>query len=634
MTYPGDSNLSDDVRQRVEDTFKQSRQLALEGKQQEASLGCEFVLRLDPLFEPARELMDRLASGQPIEVVEGSPPSEPPMPDFTSQPSAGPGDDFTAQDSAGAEDAEDAFDLAAEFDDLLDRRDFRTLMNLAGEHTQTVQDSPELAAKVAEASDRLEAEPYMREFLDAAEKAQRQGRLNEANALVTKARALDPSHPGLPPEAPTDEIHESNDRIRELLEEGQASLERGDFQDAIDSWSRIFLIDIDHAEANQRIERARRMKAENERQIEQAFHEAVSLWERGTTDEARELFERVLELDASHAGARDYLDRMSSREAAVVVDTPEPASELGNEILSPPGPDAAAPPPPPGAINGDLAVDDLPLEDSAPVAVPKPAKSGFFQKKFLSIAAGGLFLLLALLAVAYFKKDVFFPNPEAEPQAVTVDILARARSLHESGQTAMAIAQLNRLPTDHPQYAEAQALVAQWEAPVEETEPEGPTEEQLAQRDALVAQAQQARQGREYLRALELFVNASESAPLSAEDELVQEEVRQRLAGLQPQIEMFEQGDWEFVLPELWKLHSADPADLDIVQLMVDSYYNLGVRDLQRGDAPAAAEKFLRASELKPTDAEVERLSRFSQIYGERRADMLYRIFVKYLPFR
>jgi tetratricopeptide (TPR) repeat protein len=672
MTYPGDKNLSEDIRQRVKSTYEQSHELALEGKLQEATLGCEFVLRLDPLYEPARELMRKIATGESL---------------------ADPGDDGakTAADDDGpltaeVDDeaeiepvAEPEFDLKAEIIDLLDRRDFRPLLSLAEEHRAAIDADPELAEAVTAASERLEAEPYVRSFLEAAEKAQRQGREDEALALLEKVRALDPSHPSVPAAAPaTEEFDESNERIRDLLEEGQRASDRGDYQAAIDSWSRIFLIDIDHTTANRLIKKARQRKAESERQAEETFHEGEALMEIGATDKARQVFEKVLELDSSHRGARDYIEGMDASLAAESpatdttggqqpgVDLPgldlagvdlagvesmaEPSGDV--EVFTPP--DDASPPepeaveataddeaadversegdeePPPPPQEG---VDDAPPGE-APTPAAKPKGGLFSNRRFVGIAAVAVLALVAVFAVLYLKRDAFFPNSAETPVASEVDALARARKLQEVGQTAMAIAQLNRLPTDHPQYAEAQTLIAQWQAPEEEPEPAGPSEEELARRDALVALAQSARQDREYLSASAYFDDAAQIAPLEEEDQLIQEEVRQRLAGLEGQIELFRQGDWEFVMPELWRLHQANPDDRDVIRLMVDSYYNLGVRDLQRGDTPDAAEKLTRAQELDPTDEEVERLLRFSLVYGERPADLLYRIFVKYLPFR
>ena len=67
---------------------------------------------------------------------------------------------------------------------------------------------------------------------------------------------------------------------------------------------------------------------------------------------------------------------------------------------------------------------------------------------------------------------------------------------------------------------------------------------------------------------------------------------------------------------------------------MVDSYYDLAVRDLQRGDAKSAAKRLDEAAKLAPDDAEVARHRLFAQTYQDRAKDLLYRTYVKYLPSR
>src|SRR5262245_53102614 len=63
MNYPGDSSLSQDIRSRILSTFDQTLSLAEQGNRQEALLGCDFVLRMDPHFTPARRLQERLDAG-------------------------------------------------------------------------------------------------------------------------------------------------------------------------------------------------------------------------------------------------------------------------------------------------------------------------------------------------------------------------------------------------------------------------------------------------------------------------------------------------------------------------------------------------------------------------------------------
>jgi tetratricopeptide (TPR) repeat protein len=649
MTYAGDSELSEPIRQRVEETYHQSQQLAADGKTQEATLGCEFVLRLDPLYEPARELLNRLQIGDEPVPPESAGLADAPddvadareadfqlaSPAFSSASPAAPSSASSASSASG-------LDLRSEFADLLERRDFRTLLSLAEEHRSTVVGDLMLAAQVGMASERLEAEPYLRTFVEGAERAHRAGRDEEARALIEKARALDPSHPALPPERPKSGFVDSNDRIRELLEEGQRAVDRSDYQGAIDSWSRIFLIDIDHSEATRRIEMARRLKAESERKIEEAFHEGVAQWELGATDKAREQFEKVLALAPTHVGAKDYLERLDSREAVANTFAAGPQPSGDEEIPVPPDSLAFARRRAPQQRHDDepvVAEDaELVFDDEPPPTREKPAttvegKRG--NRRFATLAGLGALLLLAAFAALYLKRDVFFPNSDQPLPVAQIDVLARARKMHAAGQSEMAMASLRRVSPEDAQYAEAQALIAQWEAPaVVEEVPAGPSVDQLALRDELVLRAQRLRENREYLRAATHYAAAAKIAPLEAPDQLLQEEIRQRLAGLEDQIRLFEQGDWEFVVPELWRLHTANPEDKDVVRLMVDSYYNLGVRDLQRGDSPAAVEKFERAAELDAADPDVVRLLRFGQVYSERPADLLYRIFVKYLPFR
>jgi Tfp pilus assembly protein PilF len=87
-------------------------------------------------------------------------------------------------------------------------------------------------------------------------------------------------------------------------------------------------------------------------------------------------------------------------------------------------------------------------------------------------------------------------------------------------------------------------------------------------------------------------------------------------------------------LNRLWRRHESDPADRDTRRLMVDAYYNLSIADLQRGAPRDARQKLKEARALDRDDPMLARLERFSATYERRDVDLLYRIFVKYLPTR
>ena len=107
-----------------------------------------------------------------------------------------------------------------------------------------------------------------------------------------------------------------------------------------------------------------------------------------------------------------------------------------------------------------------------------------------------------------------------------------------------------------------------------------------------------------------------------------------QLEPLRSLVAIFKQGEWEMVLRDLWRLRDEMPDNPDVTRLMVDSYYNLGVRALQRGDSTSAADHFAEALELSPQDRTLERVTQFAETYRSRPEDLLYRIYVKYLPFR
>jgi tetratricopeptide (TPR) repeat protein len=220
-----------------------------------------------------------------------------------------------------------------------------------------------------------------------------------------------------------------------------------------------------------------------------------------------------------------------------------------------------------------------------------------------------------------------------------VDPIARATRLHEAGRTAMAINQLRRLPPTDPLYEEAQALISQWEASGQQPEAaeagsEAPSPEALGRRAELVAEAEQALGRGENLAALDALDAAAAVAPLDEPEAALRSTAEAALAPLAAALDLYRDGQYERALPQLWRLREEEQDNLDLRRLIVDSYYNLAVRDLQRGDAKGAAGKLREALELVENDPELERHLRFAETYEKRNKDLLYRIYVKYLPLR
>jgi len=255
----------------------------------------------------------------------------------------------------------------------------------------------------------------------------------------------------------------------------------------------------------------------------------------------------------------------------------------------------------------------------------------------------------------FLNKDTLFPNSE-EAAAVPAsgglanDPISRAERLHKAGKTAIALNQLRRLPPNDPHYKEAQKLIAEWgggaAAPAEPaTQVPGATAPGAVpaaatapagdpRRETLLTAARQAYSEGTYLKASNRFEAAGKLGKLEEADAQLLADAKRRLQPLSQHIDLFRQHEYEFVIRELWDLHESDPGNRDVTQLLADSYYNLAVRDLQRNDAPKAVENLKEALQLQGSDPVLQRHYQFAQTYQDRPKDLLYKIYVKYLPFR
>ncbi len=814
MSYPGNRSLARDVQERISTTFQQTLGLVTEHRDQEAVVGCEFILRMDAQFQPARTLITRLKSDvRPVELSDLEKPPAPQLEDLTHLADLA---DLEELDDLDDFEGLDDFDslgeasevssvaqvpaappqaqvpqapaqmpvgpasatsgLAAVIHDLLVKRSFEQIMQIASTQKRAVDSDLQVRAMVEQARGLLESESYVQAFIKSATEARELGDLPTMEKHLGKAKALDPEHPDVVSfvaqsaveaampmapmdvdpvlvfddgesaasldEAPNPNIQEESSfeestkaalamselgrdprqtkpmaavkievddfssafeevdaelslddeiaadamieedpiedhpidedpialldaeaepellgafeapedlgaalafddegmtpasevdadnggsRVDGLLVEGQEAFDRAEYQAAIDVWSRIFLIDIDNQEASTKIEEARNKKAELERQAEELFHEAVEQVEGESLEEAKATLRQVLELQPTHSLATEYLQQLEAGQ----VPTISTGGDLDQTLAGLEGTE-------------DFGSDFEPGADSPSLeAAVERDRIVVVKKTDMRIVALGAAVLLAVIGgVGYLvlEWDNLFPNQEA-PQVMAqppqIDPLVRATKMHEGGNTENAILLLERIQPQEPLYEGAQALIAQWKALVEappELEAAGPSAEQRQRLDLLLGAAREAhRQGR-YLRARDYFERAAKVLPLGSEDSVLKSAGDDALHDLEPQIKLFGDGQYTSIIPALWRKREADPNNLDIERLLVDSYYNLAVTDLQRGNAQAAAVKMTDALEVQPENEELERLQLFAQTYAQRQQDLLYRIFVKYLP--
>lgn len=424
-------------------------------------------------------------------------------------------------------------------------------------------------------------------------------------------------------------IGDGSDKIKALLAEGQSFFERDELQNAIDVWSRIFLIDIESDEASTRIEMARNRKAEKERQAEEKLHEAIGFIESKSLDEAKAVLAQVLELAPGHLAAREYLEQLNAGKVPAIRRAGE---DVNIDLLDDGG-------------FGDLqkaaglgGKTGQTLE--AAVARDRIVVVKKVDRKLLILGGLGAALLVGAIVFLATSWNKLFPNTQQQAAVAPRkgDSLERATKIYEAGKVENAIALLEKIPEGEDSYQEAQALIAKWRAAILQADANADVaqqaSEQAGRRNALLGAAREASARRQFLRAHKYLDRAEKLQPLEGADLELKKQCDEALTPIAAEVQLFVGQQYEQALPALWRKREGDPKNPDIIAMIVDSYYNLAVADLQRSNAGLAAEKLKDALEVQPDNEELKRLSLFANSYSKRSPDMLYRIFIKHLPAR
>lgn len=240
---------------------------------------------------------------------------------------------------------------------------------------------------------------------------------------------------------------EREGQIEHLLLAGLDHYFTGEYDQAINVWTRVLFIDRGHARARAYIERARGALAERQRESEELLHGGIAAFDRGDTGTARRLLTVAVERGGPHEVALALLERMDRLEAAGALA------------------DAAAAPP-----------ADPRRRVSMP-ALPRPA-SGTRRHRAIALALAAMLVLAATAgyfawtwerfdAAALLKipgreaRPVSAPPPEPLPMPRAAEsALARARSLFAAGRLRDALRSLGAIDAADPLFPEAERIRA------------------------------------------------------------------------------------------------------------------------------------------------------------------------------
>lgn len=654
--YAGSPALAPEAREKVLETFRHTLALAQEGKNEEALLGCDFLLKMDARFAPARSLLEMLrgvAPGTPVDVdrfsdylgVEsaGEALSElaPELPEAFPSPSPAPPsaaaatglDDLVFGDEAGGSSASGLPEAPAS---VIAPRAVAPAavggdpfgLGLDDLHMSLPEGGPGAVGTIpAPAS----APPLPAPAAAAAPPA-----AGPAAASATVAPSRAPS--GV----------QTDPRITQFLKQGDEALARGNAQEAIDLWSRVFLIDLSNEEASRRIDSAREAQAESARKIDLLLSEGVAQYESRDLAGARNKFLDVLAVSENDATARGYLNQIEAS-LAPTGGSSEPLSAsagdsdfMKNEIEAP-GPPSFA------EDSGIKRVSQPDAEESAPDAEgaerPSPAAGRKTRVDLRVLLAGAVVVLAAIAGGTYLflvKKPAAPPATAAATSAKgggpggsaapLEDTFQKADALFNAGKIDEAIGVLAKLPESDPRHNEALVRIEKMKSSAAPTP--GPAPPSAAALDEMRVAGFAAMASSRYIDALKNLDPVVKARPQDAEAAAAAQRAHEQVEALRSASKSYNEYDYDSAIKLLWDLRRGDAKNQDVEEYLVNAYYNLAVQSFQAGNIPKATTAVKEATDLRPGDAEAQRLLRFGRKYPKGATDLLSRILIKHLTLR
>lgn len=244
-------------------------------------------------------------------------------------------------------------------------------------------------------------------------------------------------------------------RIEQLLLSGLDQYFAGNYDQAINLWTRVLFLDRHHDRARAYIERARSAQAERQRESDALLHEGLQAFEAGDVDKARTLLSAAIEHGAPHDVALGVLNRIERLEAAQ-----SPA-----DLPARPGRRSAAP-------SGRMPARTRALDAGA--AADRDRRSQTASTAWLVAV-----LLVAIVATGAWELSLdelttwarwpgtssgelraarpAFLEPLPVPGAAELAV-SRARAHFAAGRVRDALAELDRVPAGDPARAEADRL--------------------------------------------------------------------------------------------------------------------------------------------------------------------------------
>jgi hypothetical protein len=236
---------------------------------------------------------------------------------------------------------------------------------------------------------------------------------------------------------------EDDARIEHLLVTGLDHYFAGEFEAAINLWTRVLFLDRNHDRARAYIDRARSAQAEQQRISEALVHEGLDAFDKGEVVRARALLSDALDQGASHDVALGVLGRIDRLDAGTRAAAPIAPAARKRVLRTSPSADA-------NLRRGTIAMWWI----TAAVIVLVTAIA------FVLVAPNGLADWFPAQATTGAPAAIVTPPAPLPLPSPTESYLAQARSLFASGKLRDALRALDRVPVGDALRPDAERLRA------------------------------------------------------------------------------------------------------------------------------------------------------------------------------
>ena len=225
-------------------------------------------------------------------------------------------------------------------------------------------------------------------------------------------------------------------------------------------------------------------------------------------------------------------------------------------------------------------------------------------------------------------------NKPTVQQGTSDSILQTATTLSQKGQYDAAIALLQDVKPEDPQHDKALVMIADLQRK------KGQASEMVDGRPAGIVYQEGLTSGkaafdtRDYDAAKKAFDSAARVRPLPPDMKAMYDIAAQQVSKLEGARALFKEGRYSDALGNLDTLLQQDPQNQSIKRMITDAHFNMGATALQEEKLSDAVKEFDEVLKRDSTDEFAKRSKALAERYQGQPKDLLYRIYVKYLPLR